>query len=326
MKKQTLLAILVISLLTISSAFFLPKFNHDVSAKISPVRVSLEKERVLVKQNFPKEPITISDIKSSLVDSIEIGKPFFINDEDWLKGIEAKVTNVSGKPIRKIQIDLTMKSPSLNTPVASVPGLGYYESKAGKALENGGTAVLKLSDNFYKALKQLQLQQEITSLDEITLSIAWVEYTDDTAWRLGKEMRKDKVVPGRWNVVDAKLSSYIKKYGGNNVAINSLLNPNSRNPLSNKYSRSSFLRKPAELSAKSLTYNCASLQYTDQRICAEYINHEPCYVLDDVYIYWPGGELEIFNEIYFCSYDGDCCSQCFTFHQRASQPSPCVTW
>ncbi len=268
-------------------------------------------ERVLLKMSLKNEPVEIVEMKLQSGKTVQIGAPFQVEGEDWLKRIEGKIKNTSEKEIRHFQIGAIMRHVSTKEPVGKAVLFSYGGKKNMQPLLPGGTITIQFKDSANAALKALIPKAGLLSLDNILLVVDWVEFSDGTAWRLGYRLHPDANDPDKYlpdnppkMVKNNSSQSFVKKASLGFVAPNA-----------------SFR------STKNAVYNCASLEYTNQRQCGEYVDHQPCYVPYDVFFYWGGGEFQVFYGSAMCQFDGDCCDAyglgCWVPTNVASYPSPC---
>jgi hypothetical protein len=111
---------------------------------------------------------------------------------DWLRRLSLDVSNVSGKDISSLRIDLILKESGDAVPVVTVitVDLAYSEPNI-KVLPAGETVTLKPPDRLVDWAVKLAREQGLEDIEKVVLDIRQVGFTDDTGWAFGYPTRKD---------------------------------------------------------------------------------------------------------------------------------------
>jgi hypothetical protein len=173
-----------------------------------------EQPRVLERLSFPFEPIEITDVRIK-GQSIKFS-PVLTDNVDWLQGLTVQVKNISGKPISYISIELWVHPPeSGNRPTVTTIASGQVPlssaeiSQPAKVLvaPNASTEIT-LNDSAYTVYKN-----ELHA-SKVQVRVGMVFFTDNTAWKEGVLLRRDKTKPNRWNVIkdsERRLEEFLKQ-------------------------------------------------------------------------------------------------------------------
>jgi hypothetical protein len=264
----------------------LPAVTHTYSQQT--------RERVIEKAFQPNEPMDLEDVQVRGAlngrESVKIGTKFH-GDEDWLKGLTVRLKNKSGKSIVYAEVYVyvptseTEDKPirlSLRYGVIPLSPSDTITLGQSKSISHGASVTLALSDDEYDQAKGI-LREKNAKVDftRTEMRIGMVVFDDDSAWKNGREIRRDPSNPLRWSVLEK---------------------PNPRAALRGP----DFLRKAVyrPLESNSLLFKLASLNSTRTPNVAVPAS------MDDVLscVSWAG------TQSYVCSGVWDSCSfysQCF---------------
>lgn len=110
---------------------------------------------------------------------------------DWLKRISLEVTNISGKDVRAMQIDLMFTEPKAGASVITITvELAYSEPRI-KVLSAGQRVTLKPPDRVVDHWMKFAQERGMEDIETVFLDIRQIAFTDDTAWFRGHSSRKD---------------------------------------------------------------------------------------------------------------------------------------
>jgi len=179
-----------------------------------------EKERTIKRTKFFNEPIKILEIKvagKSVRDEGTVnhrGKIANVSDikftaeNDWLKGMQFVVQNVSAKPIIAVKIDSLVKHSALDVPVNVLAIKGFRESP----LRPGATAILTVDAQIYDlTLGKMKAKDISAVIDSVQMYVGRVQFDDDTAWSQGLIFSRDSKDPDRWIPNTASARNNFKK-------------------------------------------------------------------------------------------------------------------
>lgn len=116
---------------------------------------------------------------------------------DWLRKINLEVTNVSGKDINGLLINLILREPPYGVK-ATMETVGivinfelqHSEPKI-KLLSAGDRVTLKPPVKMVDYWTKFALEHGVKDIEKVILDVRTVRFTDDTGWSLGRRTRKD---------------------------------------------------------------------------------------------------------------------------------------
>jgi hypothetical protein len=160
-------------------------------------------ERLIEKESWRNEPIQIVKLKTKGKD-IELGKKF-LEVDDWLRGLTARVKNTSDKPISRIELMLSFPRPkatdSDELPTYSVlmvygkePSLEAQNQEQVLPGESVDVKLLEVNLPFIKIdLEKHGYPEKIT---RARIMVEAVTFNDGTTWSGGKILHPDPDNPG----------------------------------------------------------------------------------------------------------------------------------
>ncbi len=132
----------------------------------------------------------------------EIEEIKFKAGDNWLKGLGATLQNISDKPIVWIKIELWIEHPALERPVVAHLTQSFTQRGSVAPLQPGSSVALAMDEQHHdQVIGILRGKNKNIIVDSVYLTIAWVEFADGTAWRLGQLFRRNPSNPTRWSVV-----------------------------------------------------------------------------------------------------------------------------
>ncbi len=117
---------------------------------------------------------------------------------DWLRKISLEVTNISGKDINWLLINLMLKEPIYGARETTRETAGIvitlelpFSEPNIKVLPAGEKVTLKPPVNMVDYWTKYASEEGIDDIEKVILDIKQVGFTDDTAWTRGRLSRKD---------------------------------------------------------------------------------------------------------------------------------------
>lgn len=156
-------------------------------------------ERVVKRQEFKNEPLTISNLQVN-GQQVTFGEPFSAG-VGWTAGVSFDVTNVSDKTITMLKVIGTQKDLGAQVTLAS---FGSFTAKYGVAptsrLAPQETLHFDFSREASRALGvfPLAIRARFLNLQEMTIQIGLVMFDDDTSWKLGETLERDPNNKDHW--------------------------------------------------------------------------------------------------------------------------------
>ncbi len=178
-----------------------------------------QRKRIIEETSYAKNPVKIIGITNSR-HPIKSKEPF-LDDDDWLRGLEIEVVNKSDKTVTYVGIDLQIERPPgqagqppgfwplnygtnpfwISAEEAALASKNKSKSKI-KPIQPGETALIELSGLAYEDLKAFL--QEIgypVTIEKIKMSLHTIGFDDGTAWR-GAYYIRDPSAPHGWRMKD----------------------------------------------------------------------------------------------------------------------------
>jgi len=176
------------------------------SAKNTAPKVSQLAERVITKVNHTNEPYEIIGMFVGKK-QVRFDETFIVED-NWLKDFRIQLKNVSEKIVHSVILEAKIPRKHINLPNFLVPlKFGAVTMVQGVQptvwVKPGETIELKTQDNpgMYDAIKQkLHNDAPGFTVNKISLEVTYVMFDDDTVWRAGVILNRDKNNPKRFNV------------------------------------------------------------------------------------------------------------------------------
>ncbi|HEX8180235.1 MAG TPA: hypothetical protein VF525_11885 [Pyrinomonadaceae bacterium] len=152
------------------------------------------------------EPIRVAGVKVGQR-SVKFGEKL-AGDKDWLKGSEFKLTNISGKGIVFVELDVNLPETRRSGPEMSYRiNLGQLPQlnlplREPIYLAPGGELNVTLDEKRYEQLNRLVLQRHTTAdINKVRVLVGFVVFEDGLAWSAGSFYRQDPNNPKAWKQV-----------------------------------------------------------------------------------------------------------------------------
>lgn len=172
-------------------------------------------ERIIVKKSDFNPPVSITIVKTKKRGALQTNKTF-LDDDEWIRGLEISVGNDSGKTVTYIGVELLFRrteDQEQGLPAGWFFNYGLdpfrYESEESmpppqvKPVLPGGTVVMTLSDREYdeirRFLKDIRFPK---SVKRIELRVVEIGFSDGTAWNAGRLYRREPKSFRWWSPTD----------------------------------------------------------------------------------------------------------------------------
>jgi hypothetical protein len=167
-------------------------------------RASMQgQEKSLQKlKHYSNEPLEIVDIKMANK-TVKLGEKLNAND-DWLKGLNLKFKNTSGKEIIYVEIDLNFPETQSSGYEMSFPlKLGHRpganNANAPLRLKANAETNIVLDDVKYDQLvKFIEHRHSISAINNALIATGFIIFADGTAWSGGMFYQQDSDNPNRY--------------------------------------------------------------------------------------------------------------------------------
>ena len=167
---------------------------------------SKQVERVIEKIALRNEPLEILELRSK-TNHITLGQAFLSGD-DWLEGMTFRLKNVSGKALRRAELELEFPEIKMDNGTflltihcGQIPDLPDADSIEMPSVQPDQTLELKFDDSTYAALSQRVFANR-GSVTKARVLISTVYFADGTAWHHGFWHRRDPNNPKKWIIID----------------------------------------------------------------------------------------------------------------------------
>jgi hypothetical protein len=174
-------------------------------------------ERIISKANIPGEPVEIIDVQVN-GHSVKFGS-VFPGDEEWLKNLQLKLKNRSGKSITYLEVEIEIPESVTRglpliipitygqmTSATSVPGI----STGPKPILHNDSLVMGFSGADYERTQNVLTNKGANPrIDTVEIRIGMVIFDDGTAWREGQLLHRDPNDLNKWLVMPLLKSSTI---------------------------------------------------------------------------------------------------------------------
>jgi len=153
-------------------------------------------------KHYSNEPLEIVDIKMANK-AVKLGEKLNAND-DWLKGLNLKFKNISGKDIIYVEIDLNFPETQSSGYEMSFPlKLGHRpganNANAPLRLKANDETSIVLDDVKYDQLvKFIEHRHSISAINNALIATGFIIFADGTAWSGGIFYQQDADNPNRY--------------------------------------------------------------------------------------------------------------------------------
>jgi hypothetical protein len=166
---------------------------------------SQDTHRVVEKISLKNEPLEIMELRSK-ARIMKLGEAFPSGD-DWLEGMRFKLKNVSGKALRRAELELEFPEIKLGDGtflftihLGQIPDLPDADSIEMPLVQPDETFELKFDDLTYAGLRQRVFQG--VSVTKVRVLISTAYFADGTAWHHGFWHKRDPNNPRRWLIIN----------------------------------------------------------------------------------------------------------------------------
>src|SRR2546423_757867 len=166
---------------------------------------SQETQRVVEKISLKNEPLEIAELRSK-TKIVSMGQAFPSGD-DWLEGMTFKLKNVSGKALRRAELELEFPEVKLGDGTflftihyGQIPDLPDADSIEMPSVQPDEKFDLKFDDSTYASLRRRVFQG--LSVTKVRVLISTAYFADGTAWHHGFWHRRDPNNPRRWLIIN----------------------------------------------------------------------------------------------------------------------------
>lgn len=173
------------------------------------ISAQVQQGRTIRKAYIPREPVTVLEVKVG-EQSVRLDTAFFDN-ESWLKGLQLKLKNISGKTIQYIEVEIIIPE-SITRGNPLVMPISYGQKQAAevattvpKSVSDGDSVVLVLPDAGYDSIRNFLTDKNgSTTINSIELRIGMTIFSDGTAWREGSILHRGPNNPNIWRRDDGE--------------------------------------------------------------------------------------------------------------------------
>lgn len=157
---------------------------------LSTTSITSQNQEIIEKKNA-NEPVNFISIKTDS-NQIKFGEPFAKTNE-WYKGLEIKIENVSDKHITYLALDLVFKRPKNLEAVLPEDKLPFGEIIRYGDIENSQVNIapndiitITLDKPFYETLKSnLSALGYPNKFKGVEIEVKEIRFTDKTVWNRG---------------------------------------------------------------------------------------------------------------------------------------------
>lgn len=288
-------------------------------------------EKKLEVRKYGDEPVVIQNLQANG----QAIKPStaFTGGDGWLKGVSFSVHNTSAKTITFMLAELTFYSKSASRSPArfSIPrgipdrnNVDPTREKDAIAIKPGDSAGITINDALYKNLTNYLQQINWTEeINEAEMSIGMIIFSDDTAWRNGRYLKRDQADPRKWLPI-RPVTQLLPEQRQINMM------PASYSYLQSSTKSGSYFAFNKLSNNKSATFGCGTYMHSVLHECGINVFYQ-CYNFHDEFL--PGGADAYWalHQNCFSSSWENCSSnsventylgQCFIVEKDITKPKP----
>lgn len=169
-----------------------------------------QRKRLIEETPYPDAPVQIVSVTNRR-HPIKF-KESFVDDDDWIKGLEVEVINKSGKTVTHVGIDLIFERPAgqVGEPPTYWPlyyGVNPFQLDPEdpiptikiRAIRPGEKASIPLSDVAYEDMKALlRNTRYFDGIEKVKMFVTTIGFEDGTAWG-GSFYIRDRNSPNGWS-------------------------------------------------------------------------------------------------------------------------------
>jgi len=166
------------------------------------------RQKVIEKARTANEVVQFSEIKVSQK-SVEFGKTFDDDDDEWAGKIFLKVKNISEKPIVYLSVNLNFPDTRatgamMSYPVVlgQMPGSKFPQFHDPILFLPGESLEIPVTQNHAKMKSFVEEGMPFRNIRKVELEIGFVVFVDKTAWAAGTFKRQNANNPDRYDPIN----------------------------------------------------------------------------------------------------------------------------
>jgi hypothetical protein len=165
-------------------------------------------QKVIEKARTVNEVVQFSEIKVSQK-SVEFGKTFDDDDDEWAGKIFLKVKNISEKPIVYVAVNInfpetraTGSMMSFPVMLGQLPGSKFRQFHDPISLPPGESLEIPVRQNYAQMKSFVEERMPFRNIGKVELEIGFVVFADKTAWAAGGFKRQNANNPDRYDSIN----------------------------------------------------------------------------------------------------------------------------
>jgi hypothetical protein len=166
------------------------------------------RQKVIEKARTENEVVQFSEIKVSQK-SVEPGKTFDDDDDDWAGKIFLKVKNISDKPIVYLSVNMNFPETRATGAMMSFPivmgqrpGSKFRQFHDPIFLLPGESLELPVTQNHERMKSFVEEGMPFRNIGKVELEVGFVIFADKTAWSAGSFKRQNPNNPDRYDPIN----------------------------------------------------------------------------------------------------------------------------
>jgi len=167
------------------------------------------RQKVIEKARTANEVVQFSEIKVSQK-SVEFGKTFEDDDDEWAGKIFLRVKNISEKPIVYLAVNLNFPETRatgamMSYPVVlgQMPGSKFRQFHDPISLPPGESLEIPVTQNYAQIKSFVEKEgMPFRNIGKVELEIGFVIFADKTAWAAGTFKRQNASNPDRYDPIN----------------------------------------------------------------------------------------------------------------------------
>jgi hypothetical protein len=164
-------------------------------------------QKVIEKARTANEVVQFSEIKVSQK-SVEFGKTFDDDDDEWAGKIFLKVKNISEKPIVYLKVNLNFPDTRATGAMMSypivrgqMPGSRFRQFHDPISLRPGESLEISVTQDYARMKSFVEEGMPFRNIVKVQLEIGFVVFADKTAWAAGAFKRQNPDNPDRYDAI-----------------------------------------------------------------------------------------------------------------------------
>jgi len=165
-------------------------------------------QKVIEKARTVNEVVQFSEIKVSQK-SVEFGKTFDDDDDEWAGKIFLKAKNISEKPIVYLAVNInfpetraTGSMMSFPVMLGQLPGSKFRQFHDPISLPPGESLEIPVRQNYAQMKSFVEERMPFRNIGKVELEIGFVVFADKTAWAAGGFKRQNANNPDRYDSIN----------------------------------------------------------------------------------------------------------------------------